>query len=150
MMPKSVLFVCLGNICRSPSAQALMMAKAQALGLPIYFDSAGTSGYHAGSPPDERAVYAGEQLGYKLSTLRARQINSSDFYNFDIILAMDTTNLANLRKIQPNDATAQLMMFDGVPVADPYYGDMADFVAMYAHLATAADHWLMLWQAINE
>lgn len=144
--PTSVLFVCLGNICRSPSAEAIMTKHAKEHGLDIRFDSAGTASYHIGSPPDERACATGRSQGYDLSALRARQVSVQDFYDFDVIFAMDDSNLANLKKIMPHDATATVAMFDDKAVADPYYGDMADFARMFEHLDVVSRSWLHRWQ----
>lgn len=146
MHPKSVLFVCLGNICRSPSAEAVMTKLSKNQGLHINFDSAGTANYHIGSSPDERAVAVGKSLDYDLSTLRARQVRQDDFYEFDMIFAMDHSNLNNLKKIMPADATAQVIMFDELAVADPYYGDMSDFQAMFTHIEQVSHRWLDCWQ----
>lgn len=145
MYPKSVLFVCLGNICRSPSAEAVMTKLAHTHGLNIRFDSAGTANYHTGKAPDTRAIQVGRSLGFDLSPLRARQVSLQDFYDFEVIFAMDADNLANLQKIAPPDATATLMMFDDIPVADPYYGDIKDFEQMFCHINHTAQKWLATW-----
>ncbi|WP_294033017.1 low molecular weight protein-tyrosine-phosphatase [uncultured Moraxella sp.] len=154
--PTSILFVCLGNICRSPAAEAVMAAKIANARLPIRLDSAGTANYHTGNPPDTRGIKVGKSLGYDLSTLRARQVSVADFYEFDQIYAMDHSNLANLTKLH-NQAmqnadgrtVAKLQLFDptGKAVADPYYGDEADFVAMFAHLERIADSYLATWHS---
>ncbi|MDO4894144.1 low molecular weight protein-tyrosine-phosphatase [Moraxella sp.] len=146
--PKSVLFVCLGNICRSPSAESVMRKLSQNQGLGITFDSAGTANYHTNEKPDTRAIKVGKSLGYDLSTLRARQVSKEDFYRFDVILAMDENNLTNLQKLQPTDGTARLELFDptGQAVADPYYGDESDFVAMFAHIEQVVNARLDAWQ----
>lgn len=143
--PKSALFVCLGNICRSPSAEAVMTKLAQNQGLNIRFDSAGTANYHLGKAPDNRAIQVGRSLGFDLSPLRARQVSKQDFYEFEVIFAMDADNLANLQKIAPPDATAKVMMFDDTPIADPYYGDITDFEQMFAHIAGTAHRHLATW-----
>lgn len=143
--PKSALFVCLGNICRSPSVEAVMTKLAQNQGLNIRFDSAGTANYHIGKAPDDRAIQVGRSLGFDLSPLRARQVSKQDFYEFEVIFAMDADNLANLQKIAPPDATAKVMMFDDTPVADPYYGDITDFEQMFAHIEDTAHRHLATW-----
>lgn len=143
--PTSVLFVCLGNICRSPSAEAVMTAKTKNKGLKIRFDSAGTANYHVGSPPDKRAIQAGQKLTYQLTGLRARQVSVQDFYDFDVIFAMDNHNLSDLQRLAPSDGTAHITLFDRLPVADPYYGTLNDFDEMFAHIQRASDHWLNLW-----
>lgn len=146
--PKSILFVCLGNICRSPSAEAVMRANAEQAGFVLSLDSAGTANYHAGEAPDRRAIKVGKSKGYDLSALQARQVVPDDFYQFDLIFAMDKHNLANLQKLMPQDATAQLRLFDphGREVADPYYGDERDFEQMFTHIEAVAQHWLTTWQ----
>ncbi|MFL1732466.1 low molecular weight protein-tyrosine-phosphatase [Moraxella oculi] len=145
MLPASILFVCLGNICRSPSAQAVMTQLSKNQGFDIDFDSAGTANYHCGNPPDERALAVGQSLGYDLSNLRARQVCHDDFYEFDFIFAMDVNNLTNLQKMMPSDATAQVLMFDERAVHDPYYGNIHDFQTMFAHIEQASRYWLNLW-----
>ncbi len=156
MMPTSVLFVCLGNICRSPSAESVMRTKAKQAHLNIKFDSAGTAGFHIGDAPDERAIAVGQTLGYDLTTLQARQVSVEDFYEFDIIFAMDNTNLKDLKTLHAhavlyanNRKVAHLALFDptGKAVADPYYGDKREFVAMFAHLERVADIHFAHWQA---
>ncbi|OOR87023.1 phosphotyrosine protein phosphatase [Moraxella caviae] len=153
--PKSILFVCLGNICRSPSAEAVMRAKCQ--NLDIVFDSAGTAGYHIGEAPDPRAVKVGARFGYDLSTLRARQVTAADFGKFERIFAMDENNLQNLEKLrqkfiqsQPaHTPVATLSLFDDFTkqsVADPYYGDEQDFIAQFEHISRVAERWLELWR----
>lgn len=139
MLPNSILFVCLGNICRSPSAHAI----AKKL-LPTYtIDSAGTGSHTQGLSADSRAVSVGAKLGYDLTTLQARPVQVEDFYRFEFIYAMDNQNLANLRTLQQNaqasgsdKAIAKLELFDpaGNEVDDPYYGDEHDFEAMFGHL----------------
>lgn len=148
--PNSVLFVCLGNICRSPSAEAVMTKLAKNQGLTIRFDSAGTANYHTGEHPDPRAIDVGGTLDFDLTSLRARQLSTQDFYEFDIIFAMDSNNLANIKKVMPSDATAQVVLFDDFgkqEVADPYYGDISDFRAMFEHIERVSREWLDLWQS---
>ena len=127
-MTQSILFVCLGNICRSPSAEAVLRAKARDRGLDLTLDSAGTGDWHVGEPPYGPMQKAGAARGYDLSALRARQVSVEDFYRFDLILAMDPSNYANLEALRPEDATARLEMFTdyldepGVSeVPDPYH-----------------------------
>lgn len=151
----SILLVCLGNICRSPAAEAVMRAKAEHAGITIRLDSAGTAGYHIGSPPDKRAIAVGKAQGYDLSTLRARQATVADFYEFALIFAMDSANLAHLQRLQDKArahadgrAVAELQLFDetGASVADPYYGDERDFATMFAHLEQICDKRLSHYQ----
>lgn len=136
-MPMRVLCVCLGNICRSPTAEGVLreLARRESPQLVTVVDSAGTAGYHVGDPPDPRTVSIARERGYDLSSLRARQISHRDFVEFDLILAMDKANLDTLQQRAPRDARARLGLFlqfagaapaDEVP--DPYYGDRSDFL----------------------
>ena len=136
MNKKRVLFVCLGNICRSPTAEGVLRAIAtrEFPALPVAMDSAGTANYHVGEPPDRRSVAAARRRGYDLSSLRARQVRPDDFEHFDYLLAMDRANLAELVRQRPATASAQLGLFlDYAPdcgfeeVPDPYYGGIEDF-----------------------
>jgi protein-tyrosine phosphatase len=131
-----ILFVCLGNICRSPTAEGVLrvIAAREFPELAIDIDSAGTAGYHVGEPPDRRTVAAARRRGYDLASLRARLIQPDDFRRFDRVLAMDRANLSELLARRTDDATAQLDLFmsfapgsgyDEVP--DPYYGGVEDF-----------------------
>tara|TARA_R110000822_G_scaffold34103_9_gene97065 strand:+ start:1385 stop:1846 length:462 start_codon:yes stop_codon:yes gene_type:complete len=125
-----ILFVCLGNICRSPSAEGVFASRLQqsALAQQVQIDSAGTGGYHTGEPPDRRATAAALKRGYDLRAQRARAVADEDFSRFDLILAMDQSNLDNLRARAPADAKAQLGLFMAfapdwpAEVPDPYYG----------------------------
>ena len=132
----SVLFVCMGNICRSPTAEGVLRHRAAALdeALDIHIDSAGTHGYHAGSPPDPRAVSAAARRGIDISGQRARAVESADFQRFDLILAMDEDNLQVLEAMRPANSRADLQLFLGFcrnaetqSVPDPYYGGGAGF-----------------------
>jgi protein-tyrosine phosphatase len=130
----AVLFVCLGNICRSPLAEAAFRAEAERIGLGADIDSAGTAEWHVGRPPDSRAVAAARRQGVDISHLRARQVAPSDFHRFDHIVALDENNLAALEALRPPGATAHLSLLldhaagrEGEAVADPYYGDDEDF-----------------------
>lgn len=136
MLRQRVLFVCMGNICRSPTAEGVTRALAERSGLAGYFefDSAGTHGYHIGNPPDKRAREAAAGRGYDLSSLKARQVNSFDFARFDRILAMDRDNLELLRQACPDEHRHKLGLFldfsnrfDQDEVPDPYYGGPEGF-----------------------
>ncbi|CAD5108804.1 low molecular weight protein-tyrosine-phosphatase [Zestomonas carbonaria] len=130
----NILFVCMGNICRSPTAEGVFRHKLEQAGLlgRVQVDSAGTGDWHVGKAPDGRSQSAAAQRGYDLSDLRARQVVAADFRRFDLILAMDHDNLARLQALQPNDG-AELDLFlrryrlalDEVP--DPYYGGVDGF-----------------------
>ncbi|WP_242913329.1 low molecular weight protein-tyrosine-phosphatase [Brevundimonas pishanensis] len=149
-MFKSVLFVCLGNICRSPLAEGAFRAEVAGLKLPVVTDSAGTAAYHIDEKPDPRAIATAKRNGVDISTLRGRQVKVADFTRFDHIVAMDADNLANLKRIMPADATAKLsLMLDwagrkGESVQDPYYGDDDGFNITWADVVEAskglADH----------
>lgn len=135
----AVLFVCLGNICRSPMAEGAFRAAADRHGLACNVDSAGTASYHTGCPPDPRAIATASAHGVAISTQTARQIERDDFYRFSHIIALDRANLEGIRARAPRDATARLsMLFDAVegragePVPDPYYGTDEDFARVWA------------------
>ena len=134
-MTQKVLFVCLGNFCRSPTAEAVFRDMAAQARLEVVADGAGTSGWHVGSPPDQRAQIAAAKRGYDLSELRGRQIEPQDFNRFDLILAMDNSNLAKLQAACPSGSSAEIRLFlDYAPhlpereVPDPYYDDGFDRV----------------------
>ena len=141
----SILFVCLGNICRSPLAEAALRAEASRQRLDLIIDSAGTGDWHAGEPPDERAQRTALRNGVDISALRARQVIRADFRRFTHIVALDHENMANLRKLAPSDATADLsLLLDHVPgregqaVTDPWFGDEAGFDVTWDEVTAAA------------
>ncbi|EGQ7822767.1 low molecular weight phosphotyrosine protein phosphatase [Vibrio parahaemolyticus] len=125
---KRILVVCMGNICRSPTGEAVLRAKAKELGVDVDIDSAGTIGYHTGNTPDSRAMAAGKQRGYSFKGMRARQASVQDFEDFDLVLAADKANLADLLDICPAEHRHKVSLFlshsnssyDEIP--DPYYG----------------------------
>ena len=130
-----VLFVCTGNICRSPTADAVARARVAGLGLNWTIDSAGTGGWHEGEAPDPRAVAAGARRGYDLAPLRARAIEIADFTRFDHIIALDGGHERHLRRMAPSGTGAQisrLMTWAGagapLDVPDPYYDEDAAFM----------------------
>jgi protein-tyrosine phosphatase len=136
----SILFVCLGNICRSPAAEAVFRALADRRGVArlVTADSAGTHGYQVGRAPDARAQWEARRRGFDLSGLIARRAETEDFRRFDYVLAMDRHNLADLAAICPAAERRRLYRFlDFAPdppcrdVADPYLGDSGDFVRMF-------------------
>lgn len=135
-MRNRILFVCLGNICRSPTAEGVLRAVAASEfpRLPLYVDSAGTANYHVGEPPDRRTIAAARRRGYELAALRARQVAPADFSGFDYLLAMDRANLDELARFAPPDARAHVGLFlefarglESDEVPDPYYGGTEDF-----------------------
>jgi protein-tyrosine phosphatase len=145
MSKPAVLFVCLGNICRSPLAEAAFRAEAGRQGIAVDIDSAGTGDWHEGEPPDRRAQAVAKRHGADISGLRARQVTRQDFYQFSHIVALDGENLADLAKLRPKDATAALsLLLDHVPgregeaVADPYYGDQSGFEITWRDVAAGA------------
>ena len=131
-----VLFVCLGNICRSPTADGIFrqLVMREKLDQKILVDSAGTGAWHIGKAPDSRTVAAAHQRGYDLSILRARQVNARDFAEFDYVLAMDKSNLSDLQRMKPSSYTGHLGLFlefgsrdDYREVPDPYYSNNDGF-----------------------
>jgi len=143
-----VLFVCLGNICRSPMAEGAFRAAAVERGLSCHVDSAGTASYHLGSQPDSRAIRVARLNGIDIAGQAARQIERDDFYRFNYIIALDRANLEGLRARAPRDGTATLaMLMDAVegrrgePVADPYYGDTAAFDRAWSVITVGVTAW---------
>jgi protein-tyrosine phosphatase len=143
---KTILFVCLGNICRSPTAKAMFDYKLGQAGIEVMTDSAGTIGYHAGSPPDPRAIEHAQAWGMDISGERARKVVQADFRRFERIFAMDRSNLEELRSLAPPNATARIELvmqlapeygLDEVP--DPYYGGSQGFRQVLDMLEAAAD-----------
>lgn len=145
-MKKSVLFVCLGNICRSPLAEAAFRRAAERLGLDVEIDSAGTGDWHIGYPPDPRAAAVAARNGIDIAHLRARQVTPDDFRRFDHIVALDANNLRDLERLRPADSKAQLSLLldhaegrSGQAVADPYYGDDSHFDAAWGDVSSGAE-----------
>jgi len=143
-----VLFVCLGNICRSPTAHGVFRGLVEQRGMEhvILVDSGGTGDWHVGHPPDSRAAQEARSRGYDLSDLRARQVKPEDFCEFDYILAMDHENLANLQAMRPTTSSAQLALFlsfapdeDGLEVPDPYYGGDEGFSRVFDMIERASE-----------
>ncbi len=144
-----LLMVCMGNICRSPTAEGVLRAKLRQAGLHtrVVVDSAGTHGYHAGEPPDPRAIRSAAQRGYELADLRARPVQAEDYIRFDWLLAMDQANLAWLQSRLPEGAAPRLGLLmaharshaDVVEVPDPYYGAAAGFERVLDLVEDACD-----------
>lgn len=149
----SILFVCLGNICRSPTAEAVFRKKAAEAGLEVLIESAGTSGAHNGEPPDRRSITVGHQRGYSFEGQRSRRVTQADFFNFDYVLAMDCNNLSDLMRLHNQICTNAPRLNPTMPsrfleyaygateidVPDPYYGGPQGF-----------DHVLNLIEAASE
>jgi len=131
---KSVLFICMGNICRSPSAEAVFRHKAKEQGLSLKIDSAGTVGAHAREKPDHRAQKVGVERGYSFDGIKARKVTAQDFEDFDLILAMDNANLDDLKEVAPVHLQHKALLFldfaknhEESEVPDPYYGGANGF-----------------------
>jgi protein-tyrosine phosphatase len=149
--PDSLLFVCMGNICRSPTAEGVMrfVLAREAPSLALRLDSAGTHSYHLGAAPDPRSQAAARERGIDISALRARRLQAADFHAFDRILVMDQRNLTDARAMAPAGAAARLqLLLDYAPelgvreVPDPYYGKADDFERVL-DLSLAAAHGLL-------
>ncbi|HET9031352.1 MAG TPA: low molecular weight protein-tyrosine-phosphatase [Dokdonella sp.] len=129
-----ILFVCMGNICRSPTVEAVARVEFARAGLDIEVDSAGTENYHIGRQADPRAIALAEANGYPMSAHRARQVCSDDFSRFDQLLVMDNTNLRAVLAKTPESARDRVALFlpfvgisEPVELPDPYYGSAGDF-----------------------
>ena len=147
----SVLMVCTGNICRSPTAEGVMrhVAKKRGLGDRVRVASAGTHDYHVGESPDPRTLKHASERGYDLSAQRAAQVSNADFHKFDYILAMDRGHLRVLRSMAPPGSKAKLGLFleasgkwKGEDVPDPYYGGVEGFEQVLDMAEEAAERWL--------
>ncbi|WP_298439114.1 low molecular weight protein-tyrosine-phosphatase [uncultured Ferrimonas sp.] len=129
-----ILFVCMGNICRSPTAEAVFRGRAKKLGLSLQFDSAGTIAHHQGEQPDQRSAQAGRNRGYDFSGITARKVTLADFEQFDLILAADKQNFTDLQQMATTDTQRQklamMLQWGDLPyseVPDPYYGGSKGF-----------------------
>ena len=152
----SVLIVCTGNICRSPTGEGVLrqLAQLRGLGDRVKVASAGTHDYHVGESPDPRSQHHASKRGYDLSSQRAAQVKHEDFHAFDYILAMDRGHLRMLRAIQPEGATARVGLFldasakwKGEDVPDPYYGGTAGFEQVLDMVEEAGERWLDRFEA---
>jgi protein-tyrosine phosphatase len=146
-----VLLVCLGNICRSPTAEGVLRLRAEksGWGRVFEFDSAGTAAYHLGKAPDARSQRHARERGYDLSGLRARQITADDLDSFDYVLAMDSENLANIKALRPEPAKAKIALLldyhtgkKGGDVPDPYYGGPEQFETVLDLVEAAGDEFI--------
>lgn len=135
-----ILFVCTGNICRSPTAEAILRTRAAALGLAIETQSAGTHGYHIGDPPDSRTIQMAAYKGVDMAGQRARQVSLADYADFDLILAMDRGHYDRLIRDCPESSRGKIRLFleesglspeRGFDVPDPYYGGLEGFEQVY-------------------
>lgn len=142
----AVLFVCLGNICRSPLAQGIFTAvmRERQGTYTLLIDSAGTGAWHAGSAPDPRSIDIARRHGIDISSQRARRIEEDDFDRFDLILGMDRSNVETLRSVAPRGAAGRIHLFcdvatgSGTDIPDPYYGGAEGFDAVYRMIRDAA------------
>lgn len=146
-MPRKILFVCLGNICRSPTAHAVMRYKAAQYALPVEIESAGTSASHRGESPDPRSVREGQAKGYKFNGITSRPVKEQDFAYYDLILAMDNDNLQELNRRCPPEHQHKLQLFlqyhPEFPavseVPDPYYGGSRGFALVLQLIEQGCD-----------
>lgn len=141
-----ILFVCMGNICRSPSAEAVFRHKAAEQNFDLKIDSAGTIGSHAREKPDHRSQKAGLARGYSFDKIKARKVTVKDFEAFDLILAMDAQNVRSLEKIAPADSAHKIKLFlsyakdfEETEVPDPYYGGSKGFEYVLDLIENASD-----------
>ncbi len=144
---QKILFVCLGNICRSPVAEGAALHLKHKHGIDVFIDSAGTAGYHIGEAPDRRTVANARRHGLDLSVLRARQFVVSDFEQFDHIFAMDVSNYNNMMRLASNNAQKEKVKLFlefvynemGMEVPDPYYGTESDFEHVFSLVYKACE-----------
>ncbi len=153
-VPTSILFICAGNICRSPLAEGVMGHLLKKRGIShVLIDSAGTNGYHTGEEPDERSISVAVRHGLDISAQRCRQLIAADFNRFDLILGMDRYNMRMIAQRQPANVSAHIGLFTevaegkAVEIPDPYYGGTGDFEQVYrmvlaASTALADQFWL--------
>ncbi len=141
----ALLFVCLGNICRSPLAEGAMRLAAEQAGLDVKIDSCGTASYHVGEPPDPRSIATAAAHGIDISDLRGRQLQRVDFSRFTNVFAMDHQNLRNIEAVRPADSTARVSLLmdvvsgrEGAAIADPYYGGEDGFMDTWRDVSDAA------------
>lgn len=142
----SILFVCMGNICRSPSAEAVFRHKMNEKGIALAIDSAGTTGSHAREKPDHRAQKIGAERGYSFDKIKARKVTVDDFTKFDMVLAMDEHNVKELKKVAPDHQHEKIQLFleyaenfEELEVPDPYYGGARGFKFVLDLVEDASD-----------
>lgn len=145
MIKTAVLFVCLGNICRSPLAEAAFRRAVEEAGLDMEIDSAGTANYHVGEQPDPRSIAEAMRHGIDISGYRGRQLSPEDFHHYDWIIGMDRSNMTNIARINPGDGKAQVAMLldlvpgqEGCEVGDPYYGGADGFAVTWDQVGAGA------------
>lgn len=153
-MTTRILFVCLGNICRSPAAEGVFRKLSQTAGLNLSLDSAGTAGWHIGNPPYDPMQKAANKRGYDMSALRARQFTAADFDDFDLLIGMDMDNIADMKTKRPNGNTTPIQLFTAYTEAskasdipDPYY--TRDFDGALTLIETASHGLIRCLQAGN-
>ena len=146
MVSKSVLMVCLGNICRSPLAHGIMAHLTQTL--PVEVDSAGTASYHVGNPPDPRSIAEAAKHGVDISNQKARQFTPNDFKAFDHIFVMDRQNLKHVLAQASNEEEMDKvqLLLDDKEVEDPYYGGEEGFAVVYDKIFTACTNIISAWE----
>lgn len=151
----SILFVCTGNICRSPTAHWVMHNLAQKNIIPLKIDSAGTHAHHVGEKADSRSSQIAKQRGIDMSAHKARKLDFADFYEFDLLLAMDETHLDFMRRSKPHNSTAQIELFleyaglGTKDVADPYYGGIDGFEKVFTQIQQGCNNLLDKFKGSN-
>ena len=141
---KRVLVVCLGNICRSPIGEGLLKHHAHLLGLELYVDSAGTSGWHQGEHADARSIDVMRSHGHEITDQRSRALVAEDLFTFDHILVMDSQNLNDVNRLGAGTASVERFV-SGHDVPDPYYGGDRGFEQVYTMIDEAAEQWVQEW-----
>ncbi|RIV79793.1 low molecular weight phosphotyrosine protein phosphatase [Pelagerythrobacter aerophilus] len=146
MTTPAILFVCLGNICRSPLAEAAFREAAARAGLDSTADSAGTADYHVGKPPDPRSIATAARHGIDITHYRGRQLTAADFDRFDWIVGMDRSNMRNIEHLRPANSRAKVTMLmdlvpgrEGAEVADPWYGGEDNFAYTWEDVSRGAE-----------